>query len=145
MFYRIIIMVYASLLTSILLATAAFAAPSSGLESRRRRRSQPLRRIEAKASTNTSNVEYSSNWAGAVWDSYPAVRIFVKHHIARLTSFHREHSLLLPALSSFLLPVPPMALHQLGSALTVILAILPSFRPVSTSPFRAVKFRMMVS
>ena len=51
-------MVYVSLLTSILLATAALARPSSGL--------QP-------------------SPAGAAWENYPAVRVFVKHHVAGLT------------------------------------------------------------
>ncbi|KAK2463900.1 hypothetical protein APHAL10511_004072 [Amanita phalloides] len=56
-------MVLISLLTSILLATAAFAAPSS---MRSRRQSRPLQRLQSSGN-DTSNVQYSSNWAGAVW------------------------------------------------------------------------------
>ncbi len=67
-------MVFTSLLVSVLLATAALAAPSTPVESRvARRKTRPLQRL-ASGGTNASNVEYSSNWAGAVWDSYPSVR-----------------------------------------------------------------------
>ena len=60
-----------ALLTNLLLASAALAAPSSRLGarlSRRRenRQSQPVNRVEAPAG-GISNVEYSENWAGAVW------------------------------------------------------------------------------
>ena len=79
-------MIYVSLLTIILLATATFAAPPSSSHSRRRRRSQPLRRIETKVSSESSNQEYSPNWAGSVWESYPPVRVFISYHIAGFTS-----------------------------------------------------------
>jgi len=74
-------MVYAiALLGNLLLASAALAAPSrlaARLERRREgRQSQPRHAIEPAGvqhlSTDASNVEYSSNWAGAVWDSYPS-------------------------------------------------------------------------
>ncbi|KAN0091254.1 Concanavalin A-like lectin/glucanase domain containing protein [Tylopilus felleus] len=61
-----------ALLSNLLLASAALAAPSSRLAARIARRregrqSQPLNRVESAAGA-VSNVEYSSNWAGAVWD-----------------------------------------------------------------------------
>ncbi|KAF8673947.1 hypothetical protein AX14_005273 [Amanita brunnescens Koide BX004] len=66
-------MILSSLLVSTLLATAVFAAPSTLIESRvARRRSRPLKRLSSPSNTNITNVEYSSNWAGAVWDSYPS-------------------------------------------------------------------------
>lgn len=68
-------MVLLSSLTNLLLATAALAAPSEDvpIESRvARRRGQPLQRLD-KQTTNVSHVQYSSNWAGAVWDTYPSV------------------------------------------------------------------------
>jgi hypothetical protein len=67
-------MVFTSLLVSVLLATAALAAPSTSIESRvARRKTRPLQRL-ASSGNKTANVEYSSNWAGAVWDTYPSVR-----------------------------------------------------------------------
>ncbi len=67
-------MVFTSLLVSVLLASAALAAPSTPVESRvARRKTRPLQRL-ASSETNTSHVQYSSNWAGAVWDTYPSVR-----------------------------------------------------------------------
>lgn len=73
-----------ALLSNLLLASVALAAPSSNsrmearLERRREgRQSQPLKAVDpsglAPLTTNASHVEYSSNWAGAVWDSYPSV------------------------------------------------------------------------
>ncbi|KZT68799.1 hypothetical protein DAEQUDRAFT_727452 [Daedalea quercina L-15889] len=68
-----------ALLTSVLLAAAAAAAPSDSrlaqrVASRRSgtRLTRPLQAIDTPALTNSSNVEYSSNWAGAVYDSYPS-------------------------------------------------------------------------
>ncbi|PPQ69984.1 hypothetical protein CVT26_013271 [Gymnopilus dilepis] len=73
-------MVYAiAILSNLLLASAALAAPSR-LEQRLARRragrqSQPIRLLDSgleSLASNTSHVEYSSNWAGAVWDTYPS-------------------------------------------------------------------------
>ncbi|KAM6490320.1 Peptidase A4 family domain containing protein [Amanita muscaria] len=72
-------MIFGSLFTAFLLTTAAFAAPEGAIARRSRRsasrQSNPLQllgtNIGLKAVTNTSNVAYSSNWAGAVWKSYP--------------------------------------------------------------------------
>jgi len=66
-------MVATSLFTSVLLAAAAFAAPSSVVESRgAHRKSRILDRTNTKSGANgTSNVAYSNNWSGAVWESYP--------------------------------------------------------------------------
>ncbi|KAG6848871.1 hypothetical protein H0H93_013277 [Arthromyces matolae] len=65
-----------------LLATGAIAVPASSermaarLERRRPgRQSKPNQRVGSSlevAASNVSHVEYSSNWAGAVWDSYPS-------------------------------------------------------------------------
>lgn len=108
------IMVYAiALFSNLLLASAALAAPSRLEEriARRRagRQSQPIRFIDNGVDTlaaNKSHVEYSENWAGAVWDSYPSVRILCHHPNLNLTAccstgnfqfrdryFYRPHSL----------------------------------------------------
>ncbi|KAG6806340.1 hypothetical protein H0H92_011685 [Tricholoma furcatifolium] len=65
-----------------LLATSTIAIPTSPqrmaarLERRAERQSHPNNRIIHNgldvATSNVSQVEYSSNWAGAVWDSYPS-------------------------------------------------------------------------
>ena len=68
-------MVFTSLLVSVLLATAALAAPSTSIESRvARRKTRPLQRLVSSGSDTSNSIEYSSNWAGAVWDTYPSVR-----------------------------------------------------------------------
>ncbi|KIL61663.1 hypothetical protein M378DRAFT_82209 [Amanita muscaria Koide BX008] len=72
---------FSTLLSTLLLASTAFAAPEGQVRRRRAagRQSQPLKRLQttgvsdASAASNTSHVQYSSNWAGAVWDTYPAV------------------------------------------------------------------------
>lgn len=80
----------AVLLTQILFAAAALAAPSknSRLAGRLARRaggahlSRPVNIIEESAVAavgNASHVSYSTNWAGAVFDSYPAVRQTLPH------------------------------------------------------------------
>jgi hypothetical protein len=78
----------AALFVSGLLASAAMAAPrGAGLQSRIQsrkagtRRSHPLTLVggdEPAVKGNSSNEQYSSNWAGAVFDSYPSVYNF--HH-----------------------------------------------------------------
>lgn len=75
-------MIFKSLLASLLLASAAFAAPSSGLVATPgggkplvNHQGKPLQRLkntDLSAATNVSNIVYSSNWAGAVWDTYPS-------------------------------------------------------------------------
>ena len=68
-------MVFTSLLISVLLATAALAAPSTLVESRvARRKTRPLQRLASSGTNSSNSIEYSSNWAGAVWDTYPSVR-----------------------------------------------------------------------
>ncbi|EPT01947.1 hypothetical protein FOMPIDRAFT_1119172 [Fomitopsis schrenkii] len=66
----------ATLLASVLLATTALARPS-GLNGRLARRAagrqgKPVQLIAHPETTNVSHVEYSENWAGAVYDSYPS-------------------------------------------------------------------------
>lgn len=61
-----------ALLANLLFAAAALAVPSSRLEARlahrrENRQSRLLNRIESPVGS-VSNIEYSSNWAGAVWD-----------------------------------------------------------------------------
>ncbi|KZP18089.1 hypothetical protein FIBSPDRAFT_792372, partial [Athelia psychrophila] len=74
-------MIALQFLTSILLASIALAAPSSNsrhasrLDRRANRQSQPMRKAtgaEPAVSSNTTQVSYSDNWAGAVWDTYPS-------------------------------------------------------------------------
>lgn len=122
----IITMVYAvALLANVLLASAAFAAPSTkkstlGARVARRaagRQSLPNNRITPSglepATGNTSHVEYSSNWAGAVWDSYPSVRCIpnLSHNENNMLTYFilgifRVHSNLSPVPSS---SPPPLA------------------------------------
>ncbi|KAM6490222.1 Peptidase A4 family domain containing protein [Amanita muscaria] len=72
-------MIFGSFLTALLLTTAAFAAPEGAIARRSRgsagHQSNPLQRLSGNAgltaATNTSNVVYTDNWAGAVWNSYP--------------------------------------------------------------------------
>ena len=61
-------MVVISQVAAILLATVAFAAPPSHIESRvtRRHRSRPIRRIGRDNFANrTSHEDYNPGWAGA--------------------------------------------------------------------------------
>ncbi|KAJ6556838.1 peptidase A4 family-domain-containing protein [Mycena vulgaris] len=73
-------MVFAATLVNVLFATAALAAPRSNVNDRvARRRAESHLSGPRQASTgvnslaasagNISNVEYSSNWAGATWES----------------------------------------------------------------------------
>lgn len=84
-------MVAIAFISSLLFASAALAAPNSRLGARLARRregrqSQPLAGAEPQGlvpqTGNSSHAEYSTNWAGAVWDTYPSVRyihrIYVK-------------------------------------------------------------------
>lgn len=74
-------MVYAlALLGNLLLASAALAAPSSRLADRLERRrngrqSKPINRLMMDGK-GVSDVQYSSNWAGAVYDTATTVRLF---------------------------------------------------------------------
>lgn len=74
-------MVYSiALLGNLLLASAALAAPSSHLAERLQRRREgrqgkPLSPVISDPPEKlVSDVDYSSNWAGAVYESYPSVR-----------------------------------------------------------------------
>ena len=89
-----------ALLSNLLLASAALAAPSSRLAARIARRregrqSQPLNRVESAAGA-VSHVEYSSNWAGAVWDEGDVCVILMiydvpQSHLFLTGNFHRCH------------------------------------------------------
>jgi hypothetical protein len=62
-----------SLLSIALLATTVVAAPGTGLAGRLARRAGGVRRsapnqIIQSSVNGSSNTEYSSNWAGAVYD-----------------------------------------------------------------------------
>ena len=80
----------ATLLASVLLATSALARPS-GLAGRLARRaasrqSKPVQLITHAQTTNVSHPEYSENWAGAVYDSYPSV----SRHLTALAAATRR-------------------------------------------------------
>ena len=69
-------MFVATLFVQALFAAAALALPSGKerFASRAARREGGLRQsLPRQAASNASHVEYSSNWAGAVWNS-PKVR-----------------------------------------------------------------------
>ncbi|KAH9836726.1 peptidase A4 family-domain-containing protein [Rhodofomes roseus] len=66
-----------ALLTSVLLASTAVAAPSRLAQRVAARRSgthltRPLQVVDSSFTSNSSHPQYSSNWAGAVYDSYPS-------------------------------------------------------------------------
>lgn len=69
----LIVMIVATLLANVLLASAVLARPSLKNRIERRKagahQSRPLNRIIEDGKTNHTNVEYSSNWAGAVYNS----------------------------------------------------------------------------
>jgi hypothetical protein len=138
-----------AILSSFLLASVALAAPSSRLEARltrrrENRRSQPISRLESPAGT-VSDVEYSSNWAGAVWGEGD-VRItpLIHDHLQSHHFANRELSplSLLPSLSPPLqaLAVPPL----LGLVSTVTPVETLSSRLASTSQLPAERPRTMV-
>ena len=89
-----------ALLTNLLLASAALAVPSSRLGARLARRrenrqSQPISRVGSPAGA-ISNVEYSENWAGAVWDEsdvriIPMVHEHAQSHFLPTGNFHYCH------------------------------------------------------
>ena len=150
-------MLAVTLLCQVLLATAAFAIPTSKdrFAQRTARRaagiahqSQPKALSEGvhqvdNLITNTSHVDYSSNWAGAVL-------VASKVSSALLPEYDERVELtvsLSPRLHTRLSLQPsrsrpprslPVALERtprpLGWALTVTPAAPPSSRPVSTSP-----------
>lgn len=66
-------MKFLSVASTLLLAGSAVAAPGTALRAERHRKrvegvhkGNPLNRITSVHATNDSNVEYSSNWAGAI-------------------------------------------------------------------------------
>lgn len=138
-----------TLLSNLLLASVALAAPSSRLEARLARRrenrqSQPINRLESPAGT-VSNVEYSSNWAGAVW-AEGDVRItpLIHYHPRSQPFTNRE----LSPLSLVHSPFPPLralaVLPLLGLVSTVTPAETLSSRLGSTSRLPAERSRTMV-
>lgn len=72
-------MVALQFLAGALLASAVLAAPSNSkigarLERRREgRQTQPASKITTSATSHNNYTTYTSNWAGAVWESYPSV------------------------------------------------------------------------
>ncbi|KAJ6582123.1 peptidase A4 family-domain-containing protein [Mycena capillaripes] len=121
----------AALFSYVLFATAAFAAPRSNLNGRIARRLAgahlsgprlPSDGINALA-VNSSNAEHSTNWAGASWESARGTYKSVT--------------------GTFVVPTPKAPSGGSGTyytatawlALMVILAGLPSCRPVSISRY----------
>jgi len=131
--YFSFIMVFTSLLVSVLLATAALAAPSTPVESRvARRKTRPLQRL-ASSVMNTSHVVYSSNWAGAVWDTYPSVRyVPLSYEFKPVAYLGRAHSRPSPGPSPSRPPVPPTVLRRPGLASMATHAEMLFFRPELT-------------
>ncbi|KIL61664.1 hypothetical protein M378DRAFT_847658 [Amanita muscaria Koide BX008] len=72
-------MIFAHFLTTLVLATAAFAVPQSllripwGLSSHitRLMQLQYVKVPDTSLASKVSHVQYSTNWAGAIWESYP--------------------------------------------------------------------------
>lgn len=62
----------AAAVSTLLLVGSAVAAPGTAIRAERQRKriagrhGNPIRRIDAAAQTNDTNVEYSGNWAGAI-------------------------------------------------------------------------------
>ena len=69
-------MVVISLLTSLLLATAAFADPSSATQARTRRKSQLFQNAQDNnlPTDGAPKVLYGNNWAGSAWNKSETVR-----------------------------------------------------------------------
>ena len=66
-------MKFAAAASTLLLVGSAVAAPGTAMRAERHqkrvasgRKGNPLNRVEAPADSHKSNVEYSSNWAGAI-------------------------------------------------------------------------------
>jgi hypothetical protein len=66
-------MKFATVASALLLAGSAVAAPGTARRAERHRqraaggrKGNPINRVEAASGTNITNVEYSSNWAGAI-------------------------------------------------------------------------------
>lgn len=112
---------------------SAFAVPSPIKRRAGHRRSQPLQAIEAtEISNNTSQVQYSYNWAGAVWNESPVRNVFRGSNNCSLVQGYRGRLIPLLALSLPLLLVLLTAPLRSGLALTVIRAQMLSFRLGST-------------
>ena len=88
-------------LSNLLLVSVVVASPSSRLGARLARRrenrqSQPVNHVEAPVG-GASNIEYSSNWAGAVWDEAVVCIIpLIYNHLQSNLFLDRELSPLLP-------------------------------------------------
>ena len=69
-------MVLISLLTSVLLATAAFADSFSANLARIHRKSQPFQNAQDNSlpSDDAPKVLYSNNWSGSAWNKSETVR-----------------------------------------------------------------------
>ncbi|KIN05153.1 hypothetical protein OIDMADRAFT_157799 [Oidiodendron maius Zn] len=66
-------MKFAAVVSTLLLVGSAVAAPGTAMRAERHRKrvasgrkGNPIRRVDSVAVTNKTNVEYSSNWAGAI-------------------------------------------------------------------------------
>lgn len=138
-------MVAISQVATILLATVAFAAPPSRIESRvaRRHRSSPIRRIERDnlAINSTFHEAYTSNWAGAQLLGPSVCRMCCCDfaNSCLLASLFRELTALLVVPSWCLLSVPQMAVQRRGSALMatavrVVFGRLESTWVITTAP-----------
>lgn len=71
--YHFAIMKFAAALSTLVLVGTTVAAPGTAMRAERHqkrvasgRKGNPLRRVDAVAETNKTNVEYSGNWAGAI-------------------------------------------------------------------------------
>lgn len=136
---RMLSMVVISLFSSILLATSAFAFPSS--ESRYARRlSRSLQSSSHAATNSTSSMRDSNNWAGAAWDFEGGVRkensCYEIVHVAYLCC--RGLSRLLLAPSKYPGPKLPKAQYRCGWALMATPATTLFCRQVSTSASTAI-------
>ena len=66
-------MKFAAAVSTLLLVGTAVAAPGTAMRAERNRKrvasgrkGNPIHRVDAAAESNKTNVEYSSNWAGAI-------------------------------------------------------------------------------
>lgn len=140
-------MVVISLFSSILLAAAAFAFPSSNEPRYARRVSRSLRLSNEAAANSTFRMRDSNDWAGAAWDSDSGVRkknsCYGIPNVTDLCCRGLSRLLLVP--SKYPGPKVPMAQYRCGWVSMVTPASTLFYRQVLTSVSHVSVLRSRVS